>query len=63
MVNLKKANGTGYLNSACFLNEMNHIYLITSNFNYSSAEQIKVFDFNEDKIKEINNSNEPILNH
>ena len=61
LVNLKKTNDSGYLNSACFLNEINHIYIITSNFNYSSAEQIKVFDFNRNKIKEINNSNEPIL--
>jgi len=59
LVNLKRTNNTGYLNSACFLNEMNHIYIITSNFNYSLAEQIKVFNFNENKIKEINNSNEP----
>ena len=59
LVNLKKVNDTGYLNSACFLNEMNHIYIITSNFNYSSAGVIKVLDFNGNKIKEINNSNEP----
>ena len=59
LANLRKTNDTGYLNSACFLNEIEHIYIITSNFNYSSAEKIKIYDFNGNKIKEINYSNEP----
>ena len=53
------------INSACFLNDNNNNY-ITSNkkkYEYDNVinnviiENIKIFDFNGNKIKEINNSN------
>ena len=45
--------------SACFLSENNQIYIITSNCAFeNNSEQIKVFDFNGNLIKEINDSNE-----
>ena len=45
--------------SACFLEENNQIYIISSNFNRNgNSENIKIFELNGQKIKEINNSNE-----
>ena len=56
---LKNINQHGSLFSACFywdiMEEKNII--ITSNDNYSNSENIKLFDFDGNKIKEINNSN------
>ena len=49
----------GYLFSACFIEEINDTYIITSNYNFKEfPESIKVFDFKGNKIKEINNSRE-----
>lgn len=49
----------GYLFSACFFEEINNTYIITSNYNFKDfPESIKVFDFKGNKIKEINNSRE-----
>jgi WD40 repeat protein len=62
ILNIKSAYKDGYLFSACFLNDNNTNNIITSNCNnYGSSEPIKVFDFNGNKIKEINNSNEETL--
>ena len=57
--NYTNINNVGWLLSACFLKENNQIYIITSNCNKNgNSENIKVFDLNGHKIKEINNSNE-----
>ena len=48
--------------SACFLNEKNKIYIITSSSSWSSNnEPIKVYDFNGNIIKKINDSNDRIF--
>jgi hypothetical protein len=58
LVNIRNINNNGYLYSACFLNEKNINYIITSNYTFNNnPENIKVYDFNGKKIKEINNSN------
>ena len=59
LLNLQKIYDTGYLNSACFLEDNNNnIYILASNFNFNSFEPIKVFDLNGNKIKEINESSD-----
>ena len=62
LCDIKNINNKGSLHSACFLNLKignNYInYIITCNDNYYNSELIKVFDFNGNKIKEINNSND-----
>ena len=62
LCDIKNINNKGSLHSACFLNlkiENNYInYIITCNDNYYNSELIKIFDFNGNKIKEINNSND-----
>ena len=51
----------GILLSACFLEDNNKIYIITSNRNEDgNTEYIKIFDLSGQKIKEMNNSNEEI---
>ena len=56
---LKNIYDKGYLFSACFIKEINDTYIVTSNYNFKDfPESIKVFDFNGNKIKEINNSRE-----
>ena len=46
------------MNSACFLNNKNQIYIITTNFNLNinNSESIKVYNLEGTKIKEINDS-------
>ena len=51
LYNFKNINNEGLLISACFLNELNNIYIISSNFLGDSP--IKVFDLKGNKIKEI----------
>ena len=59
ILNLTHINNNGYLLSACFLYENNQNYIITSNCNFeNTSEPIKIYDFNGNKIKEINDSNE-----
>ena len=59
ILDLPQVNNNGFLDSACFLNEYNQTYIITSNCYWGGySEQIKVFDFQGNKIKEINNSND-----
>ena len=60
ILNLKDIDLKGDLNSACVLNDNNENYIITSNYGRFSLP-IKVFDFNGNKIKEINNYNKKIL--
>ena len=55
LLNLEKVNLRGELNSACFLNENNSIYIITSSYCINS-EPIKFFDLNGIKIKELEDS-------
>ena len=55
LLNLKNINESGHLYSACILNDNNNNYIVTSNNN---SENIKIFDLNGKKIKEINNSND-----
>jgi WD40 repeat protein len=50
-------NEKGDLDSSCFLNYNNQIYIITSNDHYLDIiEPIKVFDLEGNKIKELNDS-------
>ena len=59
ILNIKNANYVGWLYSACFFNDNNKNYIITSNRNKQGAcESIKIFDFNGYVTKEINNSKE-----
>ena len=58
LINIKKVNKVGFLTSACFLEDNNSIYIITSNKkNNILIENIKIFDLNGNKIKEIKDSN------
>ena len=60
LLNIPKINDSGNLLSACILNDKNQIYILISNFNWyeDMIELIKVYDYNGNKIKEINNSKE-----
>ena len=60
LLEIKNVNKDGYLYSAYFLNNNNQNYIITSNCNFANRnyELIKVFDFNGNKIKEMENSND-----
>ena len=51
-------NKVGTLLSACFLKDNKENYIISSNRHWTNNEFIKVFDFNGNKIKEINSSND-----
>ena len=60
LLDLKKVNESGWINSACFLNDNNQIYVLSSNvtgFN-KKASLIKVFDLKGKVIKQINDSND-----
>ena len=56
ILNLENINLQGFLNSACFLNDNNILYIISSNWNYYDVEKIKVFNIKGEKIKEIDDS-------
>ena len=59
ILNFSKVNKNGFLDSACFMLDNNTNYIVTSNCYWGGySEQIKIFDFNGNKLKEINNSNE-----
>ena len=53
----EKVNPKGVLYSANFLYDNNQIYIISSNSFIFEVEKMKIFDFNGNKIKEINDSN------
>ena len=62
LTNITNINESGILYSACFLNDNNKSYILTSNFNRDgNPEPIKIFDFNGKKIGEINDSNDSTL--
>ena len=58
ILNINNINKIGFLESACILNIEKDNFVISSNWNYEDVENIKVFDFKGNKIKEIINSNE-----
>ena len=63
LLNLNNVNNTGQIYSACFLKDgiNSYNYIVTSNYNYfNESEPIKIFYFNGNKIKEINDSNEDV---
>ena len=55
LVNFHNVNYKGYLYSAYFLEDNQELYIITSNCN--NDESIKIYDFEENIIKELNDSN------
>ena len=62
IINLENINSGGYLYSACFINEKDNIYIITSNCNWrGKCEPIKIYNFFGQKLKEIDNSDENTL--
>ena len=62
ILNIIKVNESGVLFSACFLNDNDNIFILSSNCNTSlfctTFEPIKLFDLNGNKIKDIENSND-----
>jgi WD40 repeat protein len=59
LYNFTNINKNGNILSACFLNDNNQIFIVTSNYTEKSyPDPIKVFDFNGNQIKKINKSNE-----
>ena len=54
--NYEKVNDSGFLYSACFLNDNNNNYILSCNNGFTFSESIKVFDFYGNKIKEIKDS-------
>ena len=62
ILNIIKVKDSGVLFSACFLNDKDNIFILSSNCSTSpfciKFEPIKVFDLNGKKIKEIENSND-----
>ena len=61
ILNLKDVYKTGEVYSSCFLNENNQIYIVASNYGTGiNSKPIKIFDFNKNIIKEIDNNNEKV---
>lgn len=59
LLNITNIYNNGELYSACFINDNNNNYILTSNSNiYGDSGPIKVYDFSGTKIKEIDDSNE-----
>ena len=58
LININNINSNGEIYSACFLNYQNNNYIVTSNYNESNSDPIKIFDFKGKKIKEINQSDD-----
>ena len=63
--NLINVNQNDFLYSSCFMKENNNNYIITSNgcnrqfyMNIHNFEPMKIYNFNGEKIKEINNSDD-----
>jgi len=59
LLNLTNINKSGWVYAACFLNNKDNLFIITSNSNYFdyNIEPIKVYDLNGNKISKINDSN------
>ena len=61
IIDIVHANNSGFLCSACILNESDNIYIITSNCNMTGeTEKIKIYDFDGKIVKQIDDSNELI---
>ena len=65
ITSIEKINQKDFLYSACFLNDNNSNYIITSNgcnrqyyMNIHNFEPMKLYDFNGEKIKELNDTND-----
>ena len=65
LISIEKVNKNGDLDSSCILREKRFLYIVTCNDNDKEeddeddgSEPIKLFDFNGNKIKEIDYSNE-----
>ena len=59
LLNIEKIYSKGQIYSACFLDDNNQIFIITShNSNFVTPEYIKVYDLNGKKIKDLNDSRE-----
>ena len=59
ILNIPHVNNNGFLDSSCFLNDINQLYIVTSNCNWGGfSEPIKIIDFNGNITKEIENSND-----
>ena len=59
ILNIPHANENGILYSSCFIYDNSQSYIVTSNCNWDeNSEFIKIFDFNGNILKEINDSNE-----
>ena len=59
IINMKNVNQSGILFSGSFMEDKNQNLIITSNLYWNNnPEAIKIFDFNANKIKEIENSGE-----
>jgi len=58
ILNIPNINKEGKIYSGCFLNDDNKNYIITSNFNWQKKknEKIKIYDFEGNLTKTINNS-------
>ena len=56
LYNYEKVNNSGFLYSACFLNDNNNKYILSCNDGFTFSESIKVFDFYGNMIKEIKDS-------
>ena len=61
IINIQSIYNNGVLYSACFLNNNNQNYIITSNSYISTKESIKVFDFKGNQIQEINDSKDDVF--
>ena len=62
ILNLENVNKKGCLYSACFLNNNDELFIVTSNATKKGdSECIKVFDLKGNKIKDIKNSNRNTL--
>ena len=62
LLNIVKVNKGGVLFSACFLNDNDNYYILTSNSSqtsfYINFDPIKLFNLSGEQIKEIKNSND-----
>ena len=64
ILNLNKVYNKGYLFSACFLKENNENFIATSNLEWNNYfEPIKIYDFNGNKIKDINDSKDKAIEY
>ena len=59
LLNIRRINQNGQLYSACFLNDNEQIYILSTNFAmYGINDPIKIYDLNGKKIKEIDGTDD-----